>query len=155
MRIKARNKEENKARNKKGKNHFNHIPDEVLCYLVSFLDVHDLVAMALTSWDMYGKIMDFKLHSMHHNCMDEIAHEWSSYEPFVRSTAKYGYNDHITCTREKICSGNYEARYTWLCHCSIFPWMVHKLKLVYVSNDRDVDILAWYKDDERMCYTML
>lgn len=148
---------------------FEDLTRDVVLYIFRFLDTRDIVAVALTSMKMYKKIWQWKLHDLRHDCHDEIEHAWNSNVDIVKKTAQgYHSNDFMNyivpqnlegaffSTRIKSSSiDSYYAYASWICKCSIFPWQKHHLKVEYVYGPRDVDILSWYKDDERRGYVML
>lgn len=56
--------------------------------------------------------------------------------------------------KSTVCSG-WEVSLTQEIKCEIEGEQYHTIEIIYVHNPRDVDILAWYFDDKKCCYTML
>ena len=139
---------------------FINVPNDIINYLLGFLDNRDVVALALTSMTFYKKIWELKLHMLTHDCRDEIKDEWNSRVERVSNVARYGgyTSDNLgDYHRSKSTSSSdaFNAEMVWDCRCTVFPWRTHHLRLEYVYGPRDVDILSWFINKERIGYTMM
>jgi len=149
------NKERKQIREKKGRrkqiwirkriNPFSVLPLEVIDLLSSFLTIQEKVSLSSCCKLLYNPLSE-NLHQLFHKCGKEIEDAWNERIYKVRNLAMKRYEETKEC--------NSIAETTFSILCSITN-REHHLKLCYVRNPRDCDLLAWYLDGEKNGYTLL
>lgn len=115
----------------------------------------DIISFGLSSASLY-KILAVKLeelqklHEKFHQCTAEIESGWNSLVPEAEYLAKLKRDEY----KSSVCCGWQVDREDEF-NCSIYPDKTHFIKVVYVHNPRDVDMLAWFLDNEKMGMNML
>lgn len=111
------------------------LPSEIWNVLLSLIPPRDRVALALVSRSSYQKVWNLYLHEAHHVCRTEIAISWNSMAEILFQTDGKESSKQIPCSQ--------------------FKWRRHSLKVRYVRNPMDVDVLSWYEEGNIIGYKYL
>lgn len=124
--------------------------------ILEYLSPKDMINLAMTSRSMRSDIYDLKLDAMYRKCMDEIDEEFrGDRSDAVEQTAKHGHNKwDYECQYVKTSYGTKEAYMDWNIKCSVFPGRVHRCRISYIRNPRDLDLVAYYLDDQKIFSSM-
>jgi len=95
------------------------------------------------------------VHDLYHKCTSEIEAAWNEMANSARyHTQPNGYECYIDI-RQYGSTDMYEVTTDTCIKCSICPDKHHDLRVLYIHNPRDADLLAWYLNNVKMDYTML
>ena len=122
---------------------------DILMCISNYLSVSDIIALSLSNASIH-KIFTEKLHEFRHRCEMEITDSWNSLVPMAEERAKSRNKEY----ESPVCSG-WEASIHDELYCATYQGKIHSIRVVYVHNPRDVDLVAWYLDNNRIGYTML
>lgn len=125
------------------------LPAEIYLHICEFLSIKDIIILTFTHKSILRKLSD-KLHNLYHECIIEIENNWNDLVPEAEYKAKRKLDKY----KSEVCSG-WEVTKSYQFECSIYPWKIHWIKVIYVHNPIDIDLLAWYLEDKKMGYTML
>lgn len=132
------------------------LPAEVLNEILHNLTVKDVINLAATSKSLCVDIYDLGLRDLYEDCRDEIDEEFRGNRPVATEhTAKHGHNEWgYECFCVKRSWGQTEAYMDWHLKCSVFEGQVHRCRISYIRNPRDVDLIGYYVDDKEFFSAM-
>lgn len=129
---------------------------DILELILDNLIIYDIINLSQVNSYINDKLEEH-IHDLDHKCTREIEDAWNDLanclinkipsSKYNIDTSGFGsnsydrtetYNSCITCIK-----------------CSVCPNRYHALKVTYIRNSRDVDLLTWYNKDVKMGYTML
>ncbi len=123
------------------------LPRDILLHIIGYLNTPDRVSLNISNKIINTTLFD-KLEDMKKNkCMDDIEDYWNLLECDARNLAiqkldRYHIPPHGLQVEQR-------EQFECLVH-----HMVHDIKVVYVYNPRDVNMVALYLDGERCGWTM-
>lgn len=124
------------------------LPKDILSILRQHLDPVDYVSLGMASKTLYIKILP----KLFDECTKEIEDDWNYNASIAAHDATWENGDRH---RHPHCSNAFYSRRSWTCECSVFPWKSHNLMVEYNYCPRDVDILGWFLDGQKIGYVML
>ncbi|CAH6419415.1 Hypothetical protein HVR_LOCUS614 [uncultured virus] len=144
-----RRKDRRRKQKAKKRNLLLSLPIELILHICEFLEDYDLVSFALVNKRSYGYLHD-NIHTIRHKCLSLMENAWNYMAREADDMAHQRLDQH----KSRVCSG-WEVVKTDSIECCCFKNVYHQLKVIYVYNPRDVDLVAWYEDGIKIGYNML
>lgn len=123
--------------------------DDLWNIILNYISVSNIGSLS-SSHNIFYELFHQKLHTLYHECTDEIEVNWNLLVPAARERARFKLDKDMSSA----CYG-WEVNKCREFQCSILKHTIHVIKVTYVYNPRDVDLLAWYLEDVKMGFTYL
>jgi hypothetical protein len=145
------------SRRKRNNRKLNYIfPSEIWRLISIYLFPEGVISLGVTC-KLLLKTLSLELinlrkeHKLYHRCMNEIQNFWNNeLAPRAQNTARSQLDQY----KSPVCCG-WEASVHDELQCSIYPGKSHLLKVTYVYNPRDVNMIAWFINNKRIGCIML
>jgi len=124
------------------------LPIELILYIGQFLDSNQLTSFGFTCKVINNCLYD-ELDQIRMNCIREIEDNWNYLVPEARRLALLK----LPVYKSEVCSG-WEVKLNDQFNCSYCSNKIHSIEVIYVYNPRDVDLLAWFLDGNKMGMSM-
>jgi hypothetical protein len=126
------------------------LPEEVYEFMLksNYISLLYISRLARTNHELFEKFIQNLNEKKEDLCWTEIERNWNNLVPDARYEAREK-------KKEYKCDCGWQVTLDNTFLCVVNPKEYHSIKITYVHNPRDIDLLTWYLNNEKIGYSML